>query len=213
MENFIKALKSSVKHWYLYLILGVVFLLTGFWVISKPAESYAALSIVFSITFLIAGISHLILSVEGIRTSGNWGWNMAYGIVLLILGIYLIGSPSLSKEALAIYVGFISLLFSISALVFATDLKALGSRQWGWLLALGILSVIFSVFLLINPLFAGLTVVIYTAFSFFSLGVFYITYSFRLRKVMKMVQKIPESLKERYDSLLLEFRNHFSDFI
>ncbi|MGB4205698.1 MAG: DUF308 domain-containing protein [Bacteroidales bacterium] len=213
MENFIKTLRHSVKHWYLYLIMGIVFLLTSFWVVSKPVESYTALSILFSIVFLISGVSYFIFSIMSINKSRNWGWNLVYGVILLVFGIYLVSSPSLSKDALALYVGFISMLFSISAISFAIEIKNFGSRQWGWLLALGILSVIFSFLLIINPLIAGLTVVLYTGLTFASLGVFYIAYSFRMRKLKKFLTKIPQSLNERYHSLLEEFKTHFDEMI
>ncbi|MCL6259856.1 hypothetical protein M3O96_12200 [Aquiflexum sp. TKW24L] len=62
-------------------------------------------------------------------------------------------------------------------------MKKYGSDGWGWLLASGALSVIFSMMILFNPTLGGLTIVVFTALAFFSLGLFNITLAFALKKI------------------------------
>lgn len=207
MENLIKSIKNSVKYWYLYLIIGVIFIVTGIWTLSKPINSYLALSVLFAISFLVSGIFSIISAIGGSRYTRNWGWNLAYGIIIFILGVYLVASPMASMATLALFVGFVALFFAFNSLVFAFEIKSYGIKKWGWLLAFGILSFLFAFLLIVNPVFAGLTVVVYTAFSFLSLGLFYIIYSIRLRKLKKVSNNISQDLKERYDALVKEIED------
>ena len=64
---------------------------------------------------------------------------------------------------------------------FSIDLKSFGVNEWGWLLALGILGMLFSFILLWNPAFAGMTIVIWTSFAFIAIGIFRIFLSFKLK--------------------------------
>lgn len=72
------------------------------------------------------------------------------------------------------------------AIGFAFDLKDVTDSGWGWLLTLGILSLLFSFVLLWNPVFAGFTVVILTGCAFITLGIFRIVFSFKLQQLHRL---------------------------
>ena len=55
--------------------------------------------------------------------------------------------------------------------------------NWGGLLAAGILGLILAFIMLWDPLFAGLSVVIYTALAFITIGGFQIYLSFEMKKL------------------------------
>jgi uncharacterized membrane protein HdeD (DUF308 family) len=75
------------------------------------------------------------------------------------------------------------------AMGFAFDLKGFADNGWGWLLALGILGLLFSFVLLWNPLLAGLTIVIWTGCAFITIGIFRIILSFKLKHLYKLSKK------------------------
>jgi uncharacterized membrane protein HdeD (DUF308 family) len=181
--------KYAIKHWYLSLILGILFIGVGIWVLRTPLESYLTLSILFSVTIFISGISEIIFSVTNRKEMDNWGWVLTGGIIDLLLGIWLISSPLLSITVLPFVVGFMLMFRSMIAIGFAFDVKGFADTGWGWLLALGILGLLFSFVLLWNPLFAGLTIVIWTGCAIITLGIFRIILSFKLRHLYKLSKK------------------------
>ena len=194
MENqIIKTTKNVIKHWYLSLILGILYILVGIWVFRTPIESYVALSIVFSVTCFISGIFEIIYSVANRKELHNWGWILAGGIIVLLLGFWLISSPLRSIALLPFFAGFMLIFLSMTAMGFAFDMKAFSIKDWGWLLALGILGVLFSFVLFWNPLFAGLTVVFYTGCAFITIGVFRIILSFKLKHLGKAIKNFVSS--------------------
>lgn len=191
--EIIKRVKNVTKHWYLSLILGILFICTGIWVLRTPLESYLTLSIVFSVIIFISGISEIIYSITNRKETDNWGWVLAGGIIDLLLGIWLLSSPLLSIAVLPYIVSFFLMFRSMIAMGFAFDLKGFTDSGWGWLLALGILSLLLSFVLLWNPLLAGLTIVVWTGCAFITIGIYRIILSFKLKRLHNLSKIIPVS--------------------
>jgi len=64
---------SSVKYWYLPLILGLIFIAVGIWIIFTPVESFLAFSLLFAIAFLISGILGIIYALQNRKILSGWG--------------------------------------------------------------------------------------------------------------------------------------------
>ena len=93
---FFKSIRRSVKHWYIPLILGILFILCGIGVIISPQDSYLTLSILFSLSFLISGITESFFALQNTKTLNGWGWYLVSGLISLIMGIFLLMYPALS---------------------------------------------------------------------------------------------------------------------
>src|SRR5690554_4134858 len=97
MNNlFLKQIKQSVKHWYLHLIIGIVFIATGILAFTYPAQSYLALTIVFSVSFLVSGIMEITFATANRNVLENWGWTLVLGIFTTLVGIMLLANPAVS---------------------------------------------------------------------------------------------------------------------
>lgn len=195
--NFLKFVKNSVKHWYLPLLVGVLFVGVGIYMFTTPAESYLTLSIVFILVFIFSGVTDIVFSIANKDELDGWGWNLAGGILNLVIGGVLIIHPVISVVTLPLFVGFTVLFRSIMAISSSIELKSYKVDGWGNLLTLGILGVVFSIILLWNPMFAGLTVVVWTALAFIAFGIFNIYFSIKLKKVGGFPNKISKELKEK----------------
>lgn len=182
-KQLFKNIKNAVKHWYLSLIVGVLFLLFGFWILKTPLESYVTLALLFGVVFLVNGIFEIIFSISNRKEIDNWGWILAGGIIDLLFGIVLASNVGLSMAVLPFYVGFMLLFRSVAAIGYAFDLKGFGIRDWYWLLLLGILGLLFSFIMIWNPVFGGMTIIIWTALAFITYGIFRIILAFKLRRL------------------------------
>ena len=73
MENFLNRMADkasrTVRHWWLYLITGILSIIAGIVVFCNPIESYLTLSIMFGILMLISGIVELVVSTPAVTTS------------------------------------------------------------------------------------------------------------------------------------------------
>lgn len=188
-KQLFKNIKNAVKHWYLSLIVGILFLLFGFWILKTPLESYVTLALLFGVIFLVNGIFEIIFSISNRKEIDNWGWILAGGIIDLLFGIVLASNVGLSMAVLPFYVGFMLLFRSVAAIGYAFDLKGFGIRDWYWLLLLGILGLLFSFIMIWNPIFGGMTIIIWTAMAFITYGIFRIILAFKLRRLHTFSKK------------------------
>lgn len=209
--TFLKTLKRTIKHWYIPLLVGLFFVIVSVVVFASPAGSLLALSLLFSLSFLLGGISEIVFSLANKDQLDNWGWSLAFGIITFVVGLLLLLNPAMSIAVLAFYIGFVILFRSISTIGFAMDVKKYGSKNWGGLLVIGIVGTIVSFMLIWNPVFAGMSVVVLVALSFLFAGLFNIFFSFQLRKLHKSSKKISADLKERYDTLMEEIRAELNE--
>lgn len=182
MNNTFKSINDTIKFWYLPLILGIIFIIVGILAIMTPSATYFTLATLFSITFVITGIIEIIFSVSHRKQLDSWGWSLAAGILDLIIGLILILNPQISIITLSLFVGFVVLYRSIMDIAWSIEMKKYKLSNWSWLLFIGILGSIFSFILLWNPLFAGLTVAVFTGIALITIGIFHINLSIELKK-------------------------------
>lgn len=199
--KFFKSIRKAIKHWYIPLLLGLLFIGIGIWVFKTPLESYLTLAKLFSISFILYGLGEVIFSISNKDELENWGWMLTSGIFTLLVGILLVMNPAISAITLPFYVGFVILFRSIGAISFSLDLKSYGVLDWGNLMAIGVLGVIFAFILIWNPLFGGLSVVVWTALAFIIAGVYSIYFSFKLKKLHDIPLKISNELMNKYEDI------------
>jgi uncharacterized membrane protein HdeD (DUF308 family) len=126
---------------WLFLIMGIMGLITTFWARHAPGFWWSLLSAVLAIAagivllinpfsgaftltlllivfFIIEGVLSIMYALEHKKElSGRWGWMLASGIIDLILAaIILLGLPGTAAWALGLLVG-INMLFGGSALI------------------------------------------------------------------------------------------------
>ncbi len=208
-KSILKTIKNTTKHWYIPLLVGLFFIIVSVIAFTSPQSSLLALSLMFALSFLFGGLSEIVFAAVNRHQMENWGWSLAFGIITFIVGLSLVIHPALSLSVLAFYIGFVILFRSVAAISFALDIKRYGSKNWGGLLALGILGAIFSFILIWNPVFAGLGIVMLVALSFMFAGLFSIFLSLQLRRLDKTSKSISAELKSRYDELMEEIRDEW----
>ncbi|MBK0368767.1 HdeD family acid-resistance protein [Flavobacterium agrisoli] len=208
MSNFFKKVKNSVKYWYVPLIVGIIFIAVGIYTFMSPLASYLALSLFFSLSFLFGGGAEIIFAISNRKELDNWGWTLTFGIFTFLVGLLLINRPEISIVTLPLYIGFLVLFRSIAAVSYAIDLKNYGIKDANNLLILGILGIVFSFLLLWNPVFAGMTIVFWTGLALVTSGVFSIYLAIKLKKIHDLPNKISDELKDRYDNLEEEMKEH-----
>lgn len=163
--HFFKTVKRTIKHWYLPLLAGIVLIAIGIWTFKEPVDSYVALALLFSLSFVVSGLFEAIFSIANRDVIDSWGWHLAMGIITLIVGVLMFMNPDITMLTLPFYVGFVILFRSMNAIGVALDLKSYGILDWGNIMAIGIVGIFLAFVLLWNPLFAGLSIVIWTGIA------------------------------------------------
>jgi len=149
----IATLAVEILFGWLFLISGIVGLVTTFWMrqapgfwwallsavlgiaagivlLARPVSGVLTLTLILIVFFTIEGVASIMYALEHKRElSGRWGWMLASGIVdLIVAGIILVGLPGTAAWAIGLLVG-INMVFGGSALIaMAMHARALDSR-------------------------------------------------------------------------------------
>ena len=150
----------TVRHWWLYLITGILSIIAGIVVFCNPIESYLTLSIMFGILMLISGIVELVVSTTSRNYFTTRGYSIVNGILNLILGIFLCCYPRVTMLALPVILGVWMLLNSFTIIGLGSDMDSFRVRGSGWVIAGGVVLLFLSLGITFFPLTLGTASVI-----------------------------------------------------
>lgn len=73
MKNLGTDMERTIKDWWILLIMGILFVISGISVFSTPLESYIFLSILFSVVILSDGIGNAVFAISNREVLKSWG--------------------------------------------------------------------------------------------------------------------------------------------
>lgn len=174
------------RYWWVSLLIGVLSIAVGVGCMATPAESLAALTVLFICVLITAGVCNILFAAMSNQSTAGWGWTLARGILELLLGLWLVALPlPVVAETLVLLVGFWILFYAVLGIGESCELQRLGVRGWGWLLAWSILCLILAFVYLVTPMYGGFFIVVYAGLSFLCYGAFRIALAFILRRLGK----------------------------
>lgn len=100
------------------LVSAALAILAGGWLLAQPIAGALSLTLILIAFFMIEGIASIFFALDHRRElSGQWGWMLASGVVDLVLAaMLLMGLPSTAVWALGLLVG-INMVFGGIALI------------------------------------------------------------------------------------------------
>lgn len=178
-------LSNLVKHWYIPVIIGILYIIVGGWICSAPMATFAVFSLFFSIGFFVSGILEMVFAVSNRREFSSWGWSFLSGLVSLVFGIILLKNPGTSMLTLSVLISFWVLVRSFMAIGTSIELSKISNSGWGIQLFFGILSLFVGIILLLNPAFAALYLAYIIGFGIILLGFYHIAFGLKVKSFKK----------------------------
>ena len=144
IEQIQRAVATSLhEHWVLFLVEGIILVILGLAAILIPPIATLAVEILFGWLFLISGIVGLITTLRMREAPGFW-WSLVSAVLGIAAGIVLLLWPlsGLLSVTLVLIVFFV--IEGVASIMFALEHKRERSGRWGWMLASGIIDLIFA---------------------------------------------------------------------
>jgi uncharacterized membrane protein HdeD (DUF308 family) len=167
----------SLRHWWVFVLRGVLFILLSIYVFINPGSAYLALSFLFGLAILVAGVAELLRTYRD-HGRANRGWHLFAGVIEVILGLVLMSHLAASMDVLRFIVGIYFLYRGLTILSF----RGLARGSW-WVILGAILVLLFSILVLVNPVFGAMSVVIWIGMAFFVTGMLNVMLGLRMRRV------------------------------
>lgn len=165
------------RNWWLFVLLGVVCVVTGILAIVWPGITLLTLGILAGIYLMIAAIMEIIDAIIG--DPGGRALSAILGIVALIAGLIFIRRPGESLLAIVVVAGIFLVAEGVIRIVRA--FASSGARWWG--VAIGAFDAIVGIVILAWPDIGLATLAIFFAVTMLIRGSFAILLGFRLRSV------------------------------
>ena len=132
-----EAIRGVTRAWWLFLILGVLWILFGMFVLSYNVGSLLALAIFAGVTFIMTGITQILAAGR----MESWGWLYWVGGALsIIAGIIAFVWPGRTLLVISVVLAWFLVFKGIIDIV--TSLSNHGRPYWWMTLILGILELL-----------------------------------------------------------------------
>lgn len=174
--------KYSVEQWYLSLTAGIIFLLLGVGVMLYPTNSYDKLTTLFIGGFGVVGLLELFYALNNRKQLNYWGWTLMSGLMDLTITFLLLTTDRLDTIGLAVYIGFVLLFRSIMGVGFSSYLVNYKVRNWGWVLILSALGILFSILMIVETRIGILNLTLNTTLALLSVGFAQIGIAYELKR-------------------------------
>src|SRR5579863_2642478 len=181
---------AVVNNWWWFLVKGILFIVAGVAVLSRPLEGYVGLSILFSMCILGVGLVQIIFAAGNRSTLAGWGWTLVSGIIDVAIGTYLLAYPVVTMATLPFFVGFWLMFRAFYIMGASMDLQNYKVTGWGWVFAGGILLLVLSGLILYNPAAAAAAIVAWSGAAFLVAGLLSVVLGFKLRDVKGAVKSL-----------------------
>lgn len=184
IEEISEKASRVVKHWWLMLVAGVLSVAAGIMVFCKPAGSYMTLSIMFGVLMLVTGVAGLVTSLTSRNYFMTRGYNVVGGVLDMVLGFFLCLKPQITLVMLPVFLGIWMMFHSFMVIGFGGDLNGLRLRGSGWVIAEGVLLLVLSLLIMMNPFSFGIaSVIVLTGVGLLLFGAMLIFGSLKLRHI------------------------------
>ena len=185
-EHLVRKASRVIKHWWLIGIAGLLCIVAGVSVLIFPIQSYVALSIILGIIVLLVGIAQLIVATTSANYLAMKSYWVVGGVLDIILGILLCIYPNVTLVLLPIMLGIWMMYHSFIILAFGGDMENFRISGSGLTIFGGVMLLLLSVLILINPFGAGVaTVIAITGVGLICFGALLCMTSVKFREIHK----------------------------
>lgn len=150
--------RAAKRVWWVVLIEGIVAIVFGLLALFHTVGTIKALVVLFGVYAIVDGL--LALAGGTIQGQSGRGWLIFQGIMGIVIGIVALRFPKASVLALLLVIAVWALAIGLVQIFGSFQARSLGARGWGWVLASGIVNVLFGLLLVLNPA-SGATAVLW----------------------------------------------------
>ena len=135
----------------LSIIAGALLIAAGVYCLCNQDVAAMSAGIILGLLMLIAGVVEIVIFAGTSRFILGSGWLLLDGVLTVVMSLFLLFNQWFTMMSLPILFTVWLLFSGVSRFVSAFDLKALGMRGWGWILALGIVLLVFGIVCMMDP--------------------------------------------------------------
>jgi uncharacterized membrane protein HdeD (DUF308 family) len=175
-------IETLKRHWWVPVIRGIAAIIFGIMAFVYPGLTVAVLVLLFGAWVLVDGVFRVVGAIGHRATDPDWGWHLVIGILGIIIGFLTFHAPRITALALIIYIAAWALMIGATEIALAIKLRNEIKGEW-FLILMGVVSILFAIMLLWNPLPGALALVWLIGSYALVFGILGVILGFRLRSL------------------------------
>ena len=175
-------IETLKRHWWVPVLRGIAAIVFGVIAFVYPGLTVAVLVLLFGAWVLVDGVFRIVGAIGHRASDPDWGWQLVIGILGIIIGFLTFHAPAVTALALVVYIAAWALMIGATEIALAIKMRRELKGEW-FLILMGLLSIVFAIMLLWNPLPGALALVWLIASYAIVFGFLGIILGFRLRSL------------------------------
>lgn len=172
-------LHSLSKHWWVLALRGVAAIVFGVLAFAWPGITILSLVMLYGAYALVDGVFSIFAAIGGGTPAPRW-WLAIVGILGILAGLIAFANPVLVGFYLLWFIGAWAIVSGVMEIIGAIRLRKEIDNEW-WLILHGVISVLFGIFLFVEPLTSALALIWVIGAYAVAAGVIMIALAFRLK--------------------------------
>lgn len=140
------------------LISSFIFVIIGLFLFINPNATISIISYIIGSVLLFFGLVNIYKYFSSKNPINMFSFDLAYGVLLSIAGLFLILDTSIFAKVINVIVGIWIIINSITKFQYGLVLKKVNNKDWTYTALVSLLTLAWGVTLLVNPLKAALTI-------------------------------------------------------
>jgi len=175
--------RALVKRaWWVFVVGGIAMAVFGLMAFASPGVALFVMATLFAASVLVDGVSNIVGSLQN-REKDGWWILLLMGLLGAAVGGYALFNPPLSIMAFILIVAFEAMLLGALLITLGYKVRQATSREWVLYLA-GVLSILFGVLVIANPVTGSRTIVYMIASWSLVIGILKVVFGLRARKLV-----------------------------
>lgn len=173
----------SIKNWWVWVLMGILYIVLGGFLFVKPFESFVILAQFMVIFFFVTGLFEIFYAITN-RNVAGWGFNLAMGVLQVFIGGYIIkhSNEGFPEMTLIFLIMFWLIFYGISAISFSISLRKMGVAAWWLTLIIGILALLVGFSIPYSPAGGIVFMTTLLGISALMIGIYSLYFGFTIRR-------------------------------
>lgn len=148
----VKKRKSTIKTWWLYLLIGAIILVIGGNFLAKPTATLGAISEIVGFYFTFEGATGLMTTIINKKYNNKWLVHIILKIIICLCGVLMVVQPQFVSSTMWLFCGIAFIAEGTTAILTAIDIKKAQISGWIASMIFGIIICILALIILLNPI-------------------------------------------------------------
>ncbi len=169
------------RTWWVFLIGGIASVIFGFLAFTNPVSAWLVIATFFAAAILVDGAFNVAGAIQN-RDKDGWWIMLLMGALGVFVGGYGLLNPVVSMIAFIYLVAFEAIMLGVFLVMLGYKVRASTGREWMLYLA-GAFSVLFGIFIIVNPVIGKLSVITIIATWAIVIGMLKIVFALQVRSL------------------------------